>query len=136
MKFFLRLVLIIVLGYAVSLWFPWWSVAIVGAFIGILFSEKRRKRMFGKQPVPARAFLAGFLALFILWGGMALWTDWQNDSLLSEKISKIIVPEGEIFLSRAWLMILVTALIGGLTGGFSTMTGNLLGEAVRGMAKD
>ncbi|MEZ4771608.1 MAG: hypothetical protein R3D00_00415 [Bacteroidia bacterium] len=137
MKFFLRLVLILVFGYLASTRFPWWSVAIVGFVTGLLLSEKiKRRRLFGKQPPSPKAFLSGFLAIFLLWGGIAFWSDFQNDSLLSEKISRLVVPEGEIIISRAWLMLLATALIGGLVGGFSTMTGNLLGEAFRGQEKD
>ncbi|MEZ4828240.1 MAG: hypothetical protein R3C61_18425 [Bacteroidia bacterium] len=137
MKFTIRVICIFGLGYLATLWFPWWSVAAVGFAVGLLLSEKRkRRRLFGKQPTPPRTFLAGFLAVFLLWGVFAFWADWQNHSLLSEKISRIVVPEGNIFLSRAWIMILVTAIVGGLAGGFSTMTGNLLGEMVRGQEKD
>lgn len=137
MKFLLRILLILALGYLASTQLPWWSVAVAGFVTGLLLSEKiKRRRLFGKQPPSAKAFLSGFIAVFILWSGFAWWSDFQNDSLLSEKISRLIVSEGETYISRAWIMILVTGLIGGLVGGFSTMTGNLLGEMIRGQEKD
>ncbi|MCB0845474.1 MAG: hypothetical protein KDE26_19630, partial [Bacteroidetes bacterium] len=88
-------------------------------------------RSFTKPRPPARAFLAGFLALFLLWGGLAYGLDSANTSIMSEKISQIILSGAQPPISGAYVMLLVTGLMGGLIGGFSTMTGNLLGEAIR-----
>ena len=137
MRFILRVILVAAISYGATLYFPWWSVAIVGFLVGLILSQKTgnsRKRSFTKSKPPARAFLAGFLALFFLWGGVAYFLDTENASILSTKISQLIIPSNEPPIPGSYIMLLVTALIGGLLGGFSTMTGNLLGEAVRGKA--
>jgi hypothetical protein len=137
MRFFLRFILVGGLGYAASLFFPWWTAAIVGFLVGLFLSQKpnsnsRGRLSFTKPRPPARAFLAGFLALFIVWGSVAFLLDSANDSILSTKIFQLILPGVNLPVSGALMMVFDTGLIGGLIGGFSTMTGNLLGEAVRG----
>lgn len=132
MKFILRTVLIAVVSWLASLYLPWWSGAIAGGLIGLLLAEKRTRKLFGSPRPPARAFLAGFIALFFLWGGMAWWMDWENGSMFSTKIAAIIFGEKELFMPGSFLLVFITAVIGGLIGGFSTMAGNQLGEIVRG----
>ena len=136
MRFILRFILVGVASYIATLYFPWWSVAIVGFLVGLILSQKvnSKRRSFTKPRPPARAFLAGFLALFILWGGMAYIMDSANESILSEKISQLILSTKEPPIPGPYIMLLITAIIGGFIGGFSTMTGNLLGEAMRGEA--
>jgi hypothetical protein len=129
MKFILRFLLILVLAYPAAMFLPWWSVAIVAFLVGLLFSEKQRRRVFGKPQAPPRAFLAGFLALLLFWGGMAFYLNFQNEGLLAEKVSQLITANPP--LSGPYFLIAITALIGGLVGGLSAMTGNLLGEAIR-----
>ncbi|MEM7656576.1 MAG: hypothetical protein AAF399_10640 [Bacteroidota bacterium] len=125
----LRFLLILVLAYPAGVFFPWWWAIVVAFLVGLLMSEKKRRRVFGKQQVPARAFLAGFLALFLLWGVMVFWINGQNEGILAEKVAQLISANPPI--SGPYLLILISALMGGLIGGFGAMTGNLLGEAMR-----
>ncbi|MEO0470237.1 MAG: hypothetical protein AAF206_11490 [Bacteroidota bacterium] len=132
MKFFLRILLILGLAYLVQSFFPFWTAAIVAFVVGLVLSERRKRRVFGnKKQAKSYSFLAGFLALFILWGGMSWYLDAQNASLLSEKIAQLLLRGQEAPFQGAWFMILTTALIGGLMGGFSCLSGNLLGEAIK-----
>lgn len=131
MKFLLRFILIAALAYLAQSFLPWWSAAVVAFAVGLLLSDSRKRRVFARKSPPARAFLAGFLALFLLWGGMAFFLDLQNDSLLSSKIAQLFSIEQGL-LSSSHTLVLVSALIGGAVGGFSAMTGNLLGEAIKG----
>ncbi|GAB4411080.1 MAG: hypothetical protein OHK0039_15930 [Bacteroidia bacterium] len=101
----------------------------VAFVVGWMLSERRRKRAFGKQPAPPRSFLAGFLALFLLWGGLAFRLNAANASLLAGKMGAMFLPE--LPISAPLALILLTASIGGLLGGFATLSGNLLGEAIK-----
>jgi len=59
--------------------------------------------------------------LFLLWGGLAFWIDVSNDHVLSKKIAAILPLGG-----NSILLILVTALVGGLVAGFAAMSGSFL----------
>ncbi len=138
MRFFLRIILVAGLGYVAGALFPQWSIplSMVGAFlVGILFSQARKRRVFGKTPPPAFAFFAGFIALALLWGFLGWQMDRHNEQILGQQIISLLsetmqrtAPEAP---QGSQILIAITALIGGLIGGFSTMTGNLLGEAVK-----
>jgi Kef-type K+ transport system membrane component KefB len=132
MRFWLRFLLIAVLAYAAQQFLPFWSAVLAAFAVGLAMSRRRRRRYSHRILPPAQAFLAGFLALFLLWGGMAWMTDAANASILSTRISQIIIPAYSLPLPGAWFMILLTALLGGLLGGLGAMSGNQLGEALRG----
>lgn len=67
------------------------------------------------------AFLSGFTALFLLWGGIALFINIQNQGLLAEKVA-MLLPLG----GSPALLILVTALVGALVAGMASLSGNYL----------
>lgn len=117
MRFILTLLLIAALSFLAGLRIEWWSIAIVAFAIGLLIPQ-----------TIISAFLSGFLGIFILWAVIALWIDIKNNSVLSHKISELFKLGGSSIL-----LILVTALIGGLVGGFAAMAGSSLrqGPAVR-----
>ena len=130
MKFVLRILLIAALSYPAGYYLPWWTVAIVAFGVGLLMSERRRRRVFTrKQAPPPRSFLAGFLAMGLLWGGLALYAHLQNEGLLTSRMLPILFA-GQENPSPALLMGLV-GLMGGLIGGMGALTGNLLGEAIK-----
>lgn len=133
MKFFIRLILIAGLAYWAQLYFPFWVAAIVAFVIGLLLSEGKKKRAFSRSRKVSRpfSFWAGFLALFLLWGGLAFYIDHANASVLSTKLAQYILKASEGPMAGPWPMIAITALIGGLMGGFASLSGNLLGEAVK-----
>jgi hypothetical protein len=110
MKFIVTVLLTALLAFVGGIWFPWWTIAIAAFIIAIVIA-----------PRPGRAFLAGFLGIFLLWALIALIIDIKNQSLLSVKIASVLPLGGNTFL-----LILVTALIGGLVGGFGAMTGSYL----------
>ena len=110
MKFILSLALTALLAFAGNLWLPWWSIAIA-AFIAALMLVQS----------PVKAFFSGFAGLFLLWGGLAWWIDLQNKSILSHKIALILPLSGNPFL-----LVLVTAFVGGLVAGFAALSGSLL----------
>lgn len=109
----LKWLLLVVLALILQLFLPWWSVAVAAFLYGFLFVHK-----------PGRAFLAGFLAIFLLWGIMAAYITWVNDGILADRLASLFsLPHGS-------LAVLATALTGGLTGGFAALAGSLLRKVV------
>jgi len=114
MKLLVAIILTALLSFVGGIYLPWWSIAIA-AFISVLL-------------VPlsgGRAFLAGFLGVFILWTLLAFWIDIKNEHVLSRKVAEIFPLGGSSFA-----IILVTAFIGALVGGFAGMSGSYLRSSV------
>jgi hypothetical protein len=115
MRFFLATLLIALLSFIAGLFLPWWSIAIVAFLVALLL-----------QQGIGRSFLAGFAGIFLLWALVAFWIDVKNESLLSHKIAQLFPLGGS-----SYLLILITALIGALVGGFAAMAGSSLRPARR-----
>jgi len=98
--------LIVILGALVSLFLPWWSFVLVA--FGVCFFLAKGT---------GSAFLAGFLGLFVLWGGYAFWLNQSNDGILAEKMGLLFGGLSPI------LMILVTAGLGAILGGLASWSG-------------
>lgn len=112
MKFITATILTVLLAFIAGIlsFSPWWGFAITSFLVAILVHQKGWK-----------AFLSGFLGLFLLWAGLAWWIDMQNNSLLSSKIAAILPLGG-----NSVLLILVTGFVGGLVSGLATITGSYL----------
>jgi hypothetical protein len=110
MKFAVTTLLIALLSFLSGLYLPWWCFALGAAGISALIPQK-----------PLWAFLSGFLALLLLWGGLALGIDSANNAILSVKIAQILPLGGS-----SLLLIGITALIGALVGGGSSLCGSFL----------
>ncbi len=107
MRFALATILIALMSFIAGLFLPWWSIAIVAFIVSLFIGQSIGK-----------SFLAGFTGVFILWAIVALWIDIKNESILSHKIA-LLFPLG----GSSALLILVTALIGAIVGGFAAMSG-------------
>lgn len=108
MKFIVSILLTALLGYVAPLYMTWWSFAITSFIVAIAIHQK-----------PLKSFGAGFLAMFLLWGIMAMMIDSSNDHLLSKKVAEILPLGGSSFM-----IIFLTALIGGLISGLAALTGS------------
>ena len=105
MRFFIQLVAIVIVCCSVQYFLPWWTMA-VGAFVvGYLFENKGYL-----------SFLAGFLGAGILWLVMALAVDVATHSLLTQKVNQLLPINSFV----------MTSLVGGLVGGFASLSGSLL----------
>jgi hypothetical protein len=100
--------LIFLLAFIAGLYLPWWSIAIVAFGAALLM-----------QPKIGFGFLAGFIGIFLLWASIAFWIDVNNESILSRKVA-LLFPLG----GSSLLLIVVTAFVGGLVGGFAAMAGS------------
>lgn len=111
MKFIIAIILTSLLSFITGLYISlWWAFAIVALLVAVLVHQK-----------PGKAFFSGFLALFLLWGLLALWVDVKNEGLLSSKIASLL-PLGGSGIA----LIFITAVIGGLIAGFAALSGSFL----------
>lgn len=110
MKLIVSLLLMAALSFAGCLYMPWWSIAPACFLVALLIPQK-----------PALAFLCGFLALFLLWGGLAYWISASNEHILAHKISLLVLKK-----DNPNMLMLMTALIGAVVGGFAALSGSLL----------
>lgn len=102
-------VLIAITAFLLNLFLPWWSIGLPGALLGYLFKQKG-----------AASFGWGFLALFLLWGGQALYTHFANDGILSSRIAEMLG------VGSPFIVILVTGVLGGLVSGLATLSGSFM----------
>jgi hypothetical protein len=111
MKFIVAILLTAFLSFIAGLYLAWWwAFAVVAFLVALLVHQKAWK-----------AFFSGFLALFLLWGGIAFWIDVKNQSILSAKIAAVLPLGGSSIL-----LILITGAIGALVAGFAAMSGSYL----------
>ncbi|HEY4323576.1 MAG TPA: hypothetical protein VGN20_06305 [Mucilaginibacter sp.] len=105
--------IILILSFASGYFLPWWVVAIA-AFLAAFFIGK----------TSGQSFWSGFGAVFIVWTVLALFKSIPNDHILVKRIATM-------FQLPNWIFILfVTALIGGIVGGMSALSGVLLKRAL------
>ena len=109
MKFLFQTIAIFGVAYFMELLAPWYSIAIVAFIFGYLLRSNA-------------SFLAGFLAIALLW----LFKMWMIDMDAPESLNLADAVSKIFPLKSKSLLFLVTALIGGLVGGFAAMTGALL----------
>ena len=110
MKFFISLILTALLSFAASLFLPWWSIALAAFLVAALIPQK-----------PGKAFLTGFIALFLLWGGLSFWISNNNDHILAHKVSQLMLK-----MDNPIVLVLATAFIGALVAGFAALAGSYL----------
>ncbi len=112
MRFLLTILITAAFGWAMGLWLPFWSLSLAAMLVGFLL-----------RPGGWKAFLAGFLAGALLWGGLAYSADVANDQLLSTRVARI-------FGTEAGTMLAVTTLLGGLLAGLAALLGDRVRNAV------
>lgn len=107
-KVLIKIVLTALLAYLFQITpAPWWSVAIASLLISFIISTKGFS-----------SFVSGFLGIGLLWFLLATIIDIRTGSILTERVA------GILSLPNNWLLLLITSLIGGLTGGFGALTGS------------
>ncbi len=79
MKFLVAIILTALLAFISGLFLPWWGIAITALLVAVLVHQKAGK-----------AFLSGFLGVFLLWAGLAWWIDMKNNGVLSKKIASVL----------------------------------------------
>jgi hypothetical protein len=110
MKFIVSIILTALLSFAAGFYLGWWSLAVAAFLVAALIPQK-----------PWKAWLSGFLGLFLLWGILATWIDMKNQHILSQKMAQLFPLGGS-----APLLILVTALVGALVAGMAALTASYI----------
>lgn len=106
MKLIIRIIIIGALTYFLLPFSAWWMCMLIAFTICAISPSSG-----------LNAFIAGFLGVGLTWMGHAWSLDVQNNSAFSGKIAEIMQLNDPIFL------VLATGAIGGIAGGFSSLTG-------------
>jgi hypothetical protein len=105
--------IILVLSLISSYFLPWWAAAVI-AFLAALFIGK----------TSGKTFWSGFGAIFVSWIILALMKSIPNNNILASRVIQLFP------LPHQWiLLLLITALIGGLVGGMAALSGVLTKKA-------
>ncbi|MGI9137475.1 MAG: hypothetical protein ACR2IM_00395 [Sediminibacterium sp.] len=112
MKFIVSILLSALLTYAIGIYgnLPWWSFVITNLIIAIGIPQK-----------PVKAFASGAIGVGVLWAGLAFGIDAANHHLLSTKVATILPLKGSYIG-----LIILTAVVGALLGGFASLTGSFV----------
>ena len=114
MKFLAQLLITIVVCFALQYFLPWWTMAL-GSFVISYF--------FGNSGL--KSFGAGLLGVGLLWFAMAYYIDATTDSILTDKVRKLF-PDILFWKYIHINIFTMTTIVGGLVGGFASLTGALL----------
>jgi hypothetical protein len=105
MKLYLQIPAIILFGFILEFFLPWYSVAFAAFVFGYLLDSESN-------------FLGGFLGVALLWGLKIFFISNSATVDLASKVALIMEPVHE-----KWILIVATLVLGGLVGGFACMTG-------------
>lgn len=109
MKFIIKIGFTALVAYLLQWYLPWWSVVIAGFVISVILSSNG-----------VSSFFAAFLGVGLYWFIMAGMIDIGNNSLLADRVARIF------FINNSILLVLITAAIGGISGGFGALAGSHL----------
>jgi hypothetical protein len=117
MKFAIQTIATIIVCFLLQTFLPWWTMAVGACAVGYIVGNKGYV-----------SFLAGLIGVGILWLGMAYYIDHVTQSILTEKVSRLFPSIGirGFAFSPPANIFFMTFLIGGLVGGFASLTGALL----------
>jgi hypothetical protein len=105
MKLIIQIIATVLVCFFLQSFFPWWAMAVGACAIGYAVGNKGYV-----------SFFAGFIGVGVLWLGMALYVDQTTQSILTEKVNRLLPLNAFV----------LTTLVGGLVGGFAALTGALL----------
>ncbi len=108
MKFIIQVLTTAAVCFALQSFLPWWSMAVGAAAVAYFIDNKG-----------GVSFLAGLLGVALLWSAMAFFIDASSHAILTSKVNKLLpIPA-----------LALTAIVGGLVGGLSALSGTLLKSA-------
>jgi len=117
MKILISIAAIIILGTAIQLFCPWWMLIPI---VAIITGYTKLK--------PWQGFLAGLVGIAITWAVYAFMLNSGNEGILAERMGRLFGGLSPM------LLMLTTALVGGIVGGLAGLTGSygakLGGESV------
>lgn len=105
----MKWIIVSVIALVLQQFMPWWSIGIAGFFFGLFVDEDSKM-----------AFIHGFLGIFILWGGIALYVYVANDGVLAHRLAIMMGLPYDL------LPVLITGISGGIVGGLFALSGRYL----------
>jgi len=106
--------IILVLSFLLQLFAPWWVVALISFITCALLAKT------GKS-----ALWHPFLAILLLWSGMALWKSMPNEHLLANRVA-------EMLMVKSWILVLcLSAILGGFVAAISGFCGYHFHKALK-----
>ncbi len=106
MKLLLRLILIGLMAYFLLNYLPWWSLAVMAAFAGLIIPSSG-----------LNSFISGFLGGGLVWLYLSWKIDKDTSSVLTDKMVQLFP------IDDTNLLILGAGILGGLIAGFGALTG-------------
>ena len=104
----MNFLLILITTAILQFFTPWWTIALVPFVVAIWRPENLWK-----------SFVIGFTAIAILWFAYGLYLHLVSEGAMSNRIAEIFsLPNGI-------LLLIVTAIVGGIVGGFASVAGSL-----------
>ncbi|MCE7068361.1 hypothetical protein [Dyadobacter sp. CY326] len=104
----MNVIIIIIASALLQILLPWWIVAVV-PFIVFL----------ARPATASAAFWTGFASIAIVWLAYGFYLHFTSDGAMSDRIAGIFsLPDG-------LLLLVVAAIVGGLTGGLAALSGCL-----------
>lgn len=100
--------LTILFAIVFSIFLPWWSIMLASFISSLLISLKK-----------IMVFLIPFFAVFIYWALYSYLLSSSNDFILAKKISELFNIGGS-----PYLLIILSATIGGISSGTSALFAN------------
>lgn len=109
MKFIAAISITIIVNFLLSLFLPWWIIAVGAGLVAYLLPQ-----------LPWKSSLAGFMAGFIHWSGLAFFVDVRNDHILATRIAAVFS------VGHPASMILIAGVIAALVTGLAALSAVLL----------
>ena len=105
-----NLIVTLVLALLLSLFLPWWSVMIAALATALFMPLKK-----------TAVFFVPFIAILLFWAVYSFILSSGNDYTLAKRIA-VLLPLG----GNAYLLMLVTGVVGGLAAGIAAVFGKQL----------
>tara|TARA_B100001057_G_scaffold117986_1_gene116558 strand:- start:15824 stop:16201 length:378 start_codon:yes stop_codon:yes gene_type:complete len=109
MNFILRILIVGISSYYIPSILPWWTIIIIPFILGCLFDDNYLSH-----------FLSGFIGTGVAWIFIILSIDFNTQSILSEKIIKILEVDSVNYI------IILISVVGGIVSGLGMITGYTL----------
>ncbi|WP_138479578.1 hypothetical protein [Dyadobacter bucti] len=104
----MNFLLILLVSALFQFFAPWWVIAIVPFVISLW-----------RPTSSPHSFWIGFLAIALLWLAYGFYLHFVSGGAMSDRIAEIFS------LKKGILLLIVTAIVGGLVGGMSGLSGYL-----------
>lgn len=111
MKTTLNILAVAALGFLAESFLPWWSIAVVAFGVGALTGS-----------TGVRGWLEGFGGVALLWLVVAGWIHFASGGILTDRVTAMLHMPFDLML------MLLTALVVGVVGGFAFLGGAGLRE--------